>query len=174
MPPTALCFAARLDARLARAEIRLAAALLGGALCCMLAGGAMRSLGRPLIWTDELAVLCMAVAALFGASAGIASGQHLAVGALAARLPRALRRGADALLAALLAGFLLCLWIWLDPLGLLRAGSGAALARETGNFTYAEPTMTLGLRKIWFWLAMIPATLGALFHALVRASGARC
>lgn len=160
---------ARLDARLAAAEERVAAVLLGAALCGLLAGAAMRSLGRPLIWGDEMAVLLMVIAAFFAASAAIARGAHLTVDGLLTRLPRPLRRGVDLFLALMLAGFLGCLWVWLDPVGLMRAGSGAQLARETGNFTYTEPTMTLGMLKIWFWLPMLPAALGALFHAGVRA-----
>jgi len=162
----------RLDAALAAVEERLAAALLGAALCCLLAGAVARTAGRPLLWGDELAVLLMAIAAFFAASAAIAGGGHLTVDALRKRLPLSLRRGVDALLALLIAGFLGCLWVWLDPVGLLRSGGGMALARETGNFTYTEPTMTLGVPKVWFWLPMVPATLGALFHALMRV--ARC
>ncbi|MBU2963586.1 TRAP transporter small permease [Citreicella sp. C3M06] len=159
---------ARLDAKLAAAEERIAAALLGAALCCLLAGAVMRSLGRPLIWGDELAVLAMVIAAFFAGSAAIARGAHLTVDGVLRHLPRWARRGVDLVLVALLLGFFYCLWVWLDPVGLIAAGSGAQLARDAGNFTYTEPTMTLGVLKIWFWLPMLPAALGALFHALVR------
>ena len=161
-------FLTRLDARLAAAEERLAAVLLGAALSCMLAGAITRSLGRPLIWSDELAVLLMVIAAFFASSAAIKGGRHLTVDALLLRLPRAMHRLIEVVLAVMLVGFAGCLWVWLDPMGLIAAGTGQALARESGNFTYTEPTMTLGVLKIWFWLPMIPATLGALFHALMR------
>lgn len=158
----------RLDARLAAAELRIAAALLAAVLLCMAAGAVMRSAGRPLVGADELAVLLMVCAAFFGASANLASGDHVAVDLLARHLPPAVRRLTEAVLLVLLAGFAACLWVCLDPVGLWLAGSGAALARESGNFTYTEPTMTLGLAKAWFWLPMVPATLGAMLHVSVR------
>lgn len=156
------------DARLAAAELRLAALLLLAMLLCMGAGAVMRSVGQPLIWSDELAVLLMVAAAFFAASSNLSSGAHVAVDLLARRLPARAAWLVEALLFALLAGFLACLWVWLDPVGLWGAGSGAALARESGNFTYTEPTMTLGVAKIWFWLPMLPATLGALVHMAAR------
>ncbi|WP_418595576.1 TRAP transporter small permease [Ponticoccus sp. (in: a-proteobacteria)] len=172
LPPDRL---RRLDARLARAETALSAGLLGVMLACMAAGAAMRSLGQPLVWADELAVLTMAGAAFFGAAACLAEGGHLSVDLLRARLCEGARRGlarvVDAALLLLLLGFAACLWTWLDPVGLIAAGSGAALAQESFNFTYTEPTMTLGLAKVWFWLPMVPATLGAIIHVVLRLAG---
>ncbi|MBN7784192.1 TRAP transporter substrate-binding protein DctP [Ponticoccus gilvus] len=83
LPPDRL---RRFDARLARAETALSAALLGVMLACMAAGAVMRSLGQPLVWADELAVLAMAGAAFFGAAACLAGGGHLSADLLRSRL----------------------------------------------------------------------------------------
>lgn len=157
----------RIDSAVARVELRLAALLLAGMLVVMAAGAVMRTAGRPLIWGDELAVLLMAVSALFGLSSNIATGHHIAVDLLARRLGGVADLLIGCLLLAATAGFAVCLVRWFDPAGLLRLGSVEVLARETMNFVYQEPTMTLGLRKAWFWAAFAPATLGAMLHALV-------
>lgn len=74
----------------------------------------------------------------------------------------------DATLLLPAAGFAACLWAWLDPVGLVRHGSPQDLARETANFVFSEPTMTLGVPTVWFWLPMVPATAGALLHLVAR------
>ena len=35
----------------------------------------------------------------------------------------------------------------------------------TFNFIYAEPTNTLGIKKVWVWLAMVLFTFGAVLHS---------
>lgn len=152
-------------------ETYVSAGLLGLVLGVMAVGAVARNAGRPLVWGDELAVLLMAASVFFAASACLSDaapfGRHIAVDLMTERYP-ALRHVVDAVLLVLVAGFGLCLWRWLDPVGLWRAGGGAELGRETFNFTWTEPTMSLGLRKVWFWLSMVPATLGAMFHLAVR------
>jgi len=159
---------ARVDAALSALELKIAALLLAAMLAVIAAGAGLRTLGRPLVWGDELAVQLMALSALFGISANIARGGHVTVDLVSRRLPRAARLPADLVLFAATLGFAICLWRWFDPVGLIRLGSAGALARETMNFVYEEPTMTLGLGKHWFWLAFVPATAGAGLHALVR------
>ncbi|MTE01324.1 TRAP transporter small permease subunit [Paracoccus sp. YIM 132242] len=160
----------RLSRAVMRAEAALGGILVGAILLLLLANVVSRSAGRPLIWTDELAVHLMVVLALVGASLGIAMKGHMAIGLLPDRLgPRG--RAGLALLADLsMLGFLLVmagvLWRWFDLPGLLRAGSGAALAAESFNFVYTDPTNTLGLRKIWFWLALPLTCATALLHCL--------
>lgn len=169
---------ARMDNALAAIELRVSAVLIGVMLAICAAGAVTRSLGRPLVWSDELVVLLMVSAAFFAVSANLAKGAHIHVDVISRHLPEAWRRGRTALLLAMLLGFLGCLWVWLDPVGLMRAGSGAGLAKETGNFTYTEPTMTLGIAKIWFWLPMVFASICAAFHMAVRlicgTEGASC
>ncbi len=153
-----------------RAEAAAGAVLVAAILALLLANVVSRAAGRPLIWTDELAVHLMVVLALVGASLGIGMRGHMTIGLLPDRLgPRG--RARLALLADLsVLAFLLVmaaiLWRWFDLPGLIRAGSGAALARESFNFIYSDPTNTLGLRKIWFWLALPLTCATGLVHCL--------
>lgn len=153
-----------------RAEAALGGILVGAILLLLLANVISRGAGRPLIWTDELAVHLMVVLAFVGASLGIAVRGHMVIGLLPDRLgPRG--RAGLALLADLsVLVFLLVLaailWRWFDLPGLLRAGSGVALAQESFNFVYTDPTNTLGLRKVWFWLALPVTCATALIHCL--------
>ncbi|MDO5622752.1 MAG: TRAP transporter small permease subunit [Paracoccus sp. (in: a-proteobacteria)] len=161
---------ARLDRLVARIEAGLGALLVAAILVLLLANVVSRGIGRPLIWTDELAVHLMAWLAFLGASLGIAGRNHMAIGILPDRLdPRAratLRVVVTLLVVAFLAVMLMLCWLWLDPAGLIRAGSGAALAAETFNFVYTDPTQTLGIRKIWFWLIVPTSMTAAMLHAL--------
>ncbi|MFC3628000.1 TRAP transporter small permease [Paracoccus angustae] len=160
----------RLSRAVMRAEAALGGVLVGAILMLLLANVVSRTAGRPLIWTDELAVHLMVVLAFVGASLGIALRGHMAIGLLPDRLgPRG--RAALALLADLsvlvfLLALALILWRWFDLPGLLRAGSGAALAEQSFNFVYTDPTNTLGLRKVWFWLALPLTCATALVHCL--------
>lgn len=153
-----------------RVEAAAGGLLVAAILALLLANVVSRAAGRPLIWTDELAVHLMVILAFVGASLGIAMRGHMAIGLLPDRLgPRG--RARLALLADLsVLAFLLVLatilWRWFDLPGLLRAGSGAALAKESFNFVYSDPTNTLGLRKIWFWLALPLTCATALIHCL--------
>ncbi|MBT9384545.1 TRAP transporter small permease subunit [Pseudooceanicola sp. CBS1P-1] len=162
----------RIDKQVARAETALAAGLMGGVFLILLIGAGWRSAGHPLAWSDELAVLLMACAGFFGASAALASGRHISVDLLEARLgPRGRARvqGLVRLVLLLaLAGFALLLWRWFDPLGLLRAESAQAFAEATFNFVYQEPTVTLGVPKVWAWLVLIPFCAGSLLHVLAQ------
>ena len=63
----------------------------------------------------------------------------------------------------------LMVWIclrWFMPLQLMEAGWDVkAFQGKTFNFIYAEPTNTIGLKKVWIWLVMPLFTLGALLHS---------
>lgn len=160
------------DARVLRAETAAAAALMAGCFCTLLAGAAMRSLGRPLVWADEAAILLMCCAGFLGASAALARGRHITVDLPARVLPprpaRVIAGLVQVLMIAGLAGFAVILWRWFDPVGVLRAGSVEAFSRETYNFIYSEPTVTLGIAKVWPWLVLIPFCAGCLLHAAAR------
>ncbi len=136
-------------------------------LAWMAAAALARSAGRPLIWSDELSIYLVAGSAFFAASAALARGKHMTVDIVSRRMGQRFRRTVDAVLLLAVTVFAGCLWIWLDPVGLLRFG-GQDLARETANFVYSEPTMTLGVPKVWFWLPMVPATVGAMLHMVAR------
>lgn len=160
----------RLSRRVMQAEAALGGLLVAAMFLLLLGNAVSRSIGRPLIWTDELAVHLMVWLAFLGASLGVAGRNHMAISLLPDRLdPQArqhLRLLADLLVAVFFAGMLALCWRWLDPVGLIRAGSGAALAQQSFNFVYTDPTQTLGIRKIWFWLIVPATSLTGLLHAL--------
>ncbi|APZ51825.1 TRAP transporter small permease [Salipiger abyssi] len=162
---------ARADRVLARIEMAAAAALVAGLSGVLAAAALARAMARPLIWADELAVLLMAMACFLGASALLARDGHVAVTALTDRLPRRARAWAllarEALLMAVIVVFALLVWRWFDPLAPLRPPPEPG-AFVLPNFLYQEPTATLGLRKLWFWLALPVFCLGALCHMAVR------
>lgn len=168
-------FLSRLSAAVLRAEKALGAALVAVIFLAMVAGAASGWLRRPLAWTDELAVHLMVCLAFLGASMAIALGQHMTVGLLPDALgPKGRARIAlvnDTLLLVFLIVMAGIIWRWLDLPGLIRAGSGEALARETFSFIYTDPTQTLGIRKIWFWLIMPVTALTSLIHALAWIAG---
>lgn len=160
----------RASLRVRQAETCLAATLVGVIFLLLLANVVSRSLGHPLIWTDELAVHLMVWVAFLGASLGIATRTHMAVGLLPERLSPPARRwlllGTDTFVLGFMLVIGVLTWRWLDLPGLIRAGSAVALAEQTFNFVYVDPTSTLGVRKIWFWL-ILPATCATgAFHAL--------
>ena len=168
-PPSPL---QRLSERIAWAEAQLTGAAILGILGLLLANVLSRGFGRPLIWTDELAVCLMVVCAFSGASLGIARRHHLAVTLLADRLGPAARRRllrlVDAVLLAILLVFGWTLWRWFDLPGVVAADSMQDYARQSFNFLYQEPTATLGIRKLWFWLVMPLFCAAGLIHLLAR------
>lgn len=141
-------------------------------LAAILAGSIGRGLARPLVWTDELAVHLMVWLAFIGASMGVGLGNHMVMGLLPERMGPAGQRAVallcDGLVLVFLLGFALLVWRWLDLPGLIRAGSPQALARQSYNFVWLDPTLTLGLRKIWFWLIVPVSTMTAILHVLAR------
>lgn len=162
----------RLSAAIAWAEARFAGAIIALILALLLANVVSRAAGRPLIWTDELAVYLMAVGAFAGASLGVARSQHISVSLLGdmldARARRLLAMAVDTVLLLLFACFAWMLWTWFDPLGVLAADSLKAYSRASFNFLYQEPTTTLGVRKVWFWLILPVFCLTGFIHVLAR------
>ena len=161
-----------LSAAFAWAEARLTGLMILAVLALLLANVVSRAFGRPLIWTDELAVYLMVVGAFAGASLGIAKRQHLAVTLLADRLGPAaqknLLRVVDTVLLVILLIFGWTLWNWFDLPGVIAAESMSDYARDSFNFMYQEPTTTLGIRKLWFWLIMPLFCVASLIHVLAR------
>ena len=151
-------------------EARLAGALLAAILCLLLANVVSRALGAPLIWTDELAVYLLAMGAFAGASLGVRNRRHIAVtllaDALGARARRWMARAVDTVLLAIFLCLGIMLWNWFDPLGVLAAEDMRSYARSTFNFMHQEPTTTLGLRKVWFWLALPLFCVSGAVHVL--------
>lgn len=153
-----------------RAETAAAGALVALVLALMVLGTLARAAGNPLIWTDEAAINAMIWAGLVGGSAGFGRGQHMAILLLPDAVgPRARLWLALAVDMAVLAVFAVLGWLvwrWFDLPGLLRAGSAEAYAQASFNFLYLEPTQTMGLRKVWLWLALPLFVCGAGLHGL--------
>ncbi|MDO5641934.1 MAG: TRAP transporter small permease [Paracoccus sp. (in: a-proteobacteria)] len=161
-----------LSTALARAELLAAGVLTFLLFALLLVNVASRFIGAPLLWADELAVLLMAMAAFLAASAALDGRQHIAV----TLLPERLGPGGAAAMALIvdlvLLGFMLFLgwmvWAWFDPIALMAAGSADAFAASSFNFIYQEPTVTLGLRKFWFWLVMPVFVICGTIHCLAQ------
>ena len=165
----------RIGTQLARIEMALAGALVAAIFLLLLGNVVTRSLGVPMIWIDELAIYLMIGSGLLGASVAIARREHIAVTLLPdmfdGRTGLLFAIAIDAALLVFLIAFAVLLWFWFDPIGLWRAGSAEALASQSFNFLYQEPTTTLGLRKVWFWLILPVFAGAALFHAGVNLIG---
>lgn len=162
----------RLSGAIAHVEARFAGLIIAAVLALLLGNVVSRAFGKPLIWTDELAVYLMVVGAFIGASLGLARRQHIAVSLLADAVSpharQALAYLVDAILVLLFAIFAWMLWSWFDPLGVLAAEDLQAYSRTSFNFLYQEPTTTLGVRKVWFWLILPVFCLTGLVHVLAR------
>lgn len=154
---------------------------IGAGLCVavifglLLANVVSRGLGKPLIWTDELAVFLMVWAAFLGASLGIARRQHIAITLLpdmaGASTRRALALAVDVALLVFLLALSAQIWRWFDPITLWRSASAEAFSLATFNFIYQEPTVTLGMRKMWFWLVLPLFCVTATIHVLASLAG---
>lgn len=144
--------------RVAKVEAVVAGLLILMIFCLLMGNVISRSLSRPLIWTDELAIYLMACAAFVGASVGLAHRQHIAVTLLPDMLSAKGARLLGILVDLMLLGFFVILgvllWRWFDPINVLRAESLEAYSMTTFNFMWQEPTVTLGVRKVWFWMVL--------------------
>ena len=164
----------RLSRCVACAEIAVGAVLVASILCLMIAGMVARGMGAPLIWSDELAVAAMVWLAFIGGSLAIATGMHMVMGLLPETLAPPKVYWVSLLNNLLVLAFLLVsalvIWNWLDLPGLLAAGSGQAYAEKSFNFLYTDPTLTLGVRKIWFWMILPISTICGVIHCLALIS----
>lgn len=160
----------RLSAVVLRLEKALAGALTFAILVLVGLGSVARGMGAPQVWTDELAVHLMVMLAFIAASMGVALQNHMAMGLMPESLePKGRRR-----LALVNQGLILLFmgvmgwltWAWLDLPGLLAAGSAEAFAEASFNFVWLDPTLTLGVRKVWFWLVMPFSLVTGAVHAL--------
>lgn len=161
---------ATLDRRLLNVEEASTALLIAAIFIILAVNVVMRSLGMPLIWADEAAILLMACAAFLGAAVALARGQHMAVTLLLDSLPQRLRFPVIFTVDVITIGFFLILsalcWRWFDPVNAFGAESLQAYSQQTFNFIYQERTLTLGLNKVWFWLVLPLFAVLSTIHAL--------
>ncbi|MEX3314061.1 TRAP transporter small permease [Sulfitobacter sp. PS-8MA] len=163
----------RISAFWARCELALASALAAAITVLILLNVTTRSFGAALFWVDELAIYAMAWMTFLGASAGLHYGHAVAVTILTENLPQPLHRILAKLVDLIVLGFALLMvwfcWRWFSPLELARQGFDTkAFQAATFNFIYAEPTTTLGIKKVWVWLVMWAFALGATLHGLAH------
>lgn len=167
---TSGAFLAALERRLTVIEEAASALLIAAIFVILAANVILRSLGRPLLWADELAVLLMACAAFLGAAVALARGQHMAVTLLLDNLPPRLRSWVLIGVDLIVLGFFLILtylcWRWFDPVAAFGAESLQAYSLESYNFIYQERTLTFGATKAWFWLVLPLFALLSVLHAL--------
>lgn len=161
---------AKLDRRLLSVEEAVTAILIAAIFLILAINVILRSLGMPLIWADEAAILLMACAAFLGAAVALARGQHMAVTLLLDNLPQRLRFPVILTVDVITLGFFLILsalcWRWFDPVNAFGAESLQAYSQQTFNFIYQERTLTLGLNKVWFWLVLPLFAVLSTIHAL--------
>ncbi len=102
---------ARIDALLGRPVETAAAALVLLEVLVLLAGMVSRTLGHPLVWSDELASMLFLWLAMLGAVVAMRRDEHMRMGALVARLGEAWRARLRSLsLGASLALLVLVAW----------------------------------------------------------------
>lgn len=157
----------------ARAEMALAAALAVAITLLVLLNVVTRALSASIFWVDEAAIIAMGWMTFLAASAAVHFGHSVSVTLFADMLGGAAARAAQRLVDTVVLLFA-CLMIWLCwrwflPLDLLRAGFDTMVFQgETFSFIYAEPTLTLGIRKFWLWLIMPLFACGMFLHALAN------
>ena len=161
---------AGLDRRLVAVEEAASALLVAAIFVILAANVILRSIGQPLLWADELAVLLMVCAAFLGAAVALARGQHMAVTLLLDNLPQRLRNwvliGVDLIALGFFVILAFLCWRWFDPVTAFGAESLQAYSLDSYNFIYQERTLTFGAAKVWFWLVLPLFAILSILHAL--------
>ncbi|MCV2886807.1 TRAP transporter small permease [Ruegeria aquimaris] len=157
----------------ARTEIFCAATLAASVTGLILLNVTTRAAGNAIYWVDEAAIYAMVWMTFLAASAAVHFRSAISVTILNEVLAAPLRRGLGRFVDVVLFLFAcLMVWIclrWFMPLELMRAGWDVkAFQGQTFNFIYAEPTNTLGLKKVWVWLVIPFFTFGMLLHSFAN------
>ena len=159
-----------LSARLLAAERFAIAGLMFLLTGLILLNVVTRYTGVPLYWVDESAVYSVVFLSFIGASAMTRLRLDFAVTMLTDRFsPRGVRIAKVVASSIVLLFGATLLWLcvlWLDPLGMARAGFDArALAAATFNFIYTERTQTLNW-PVWALYMIMPVfALSMLVHS---------
>jgi TRAP-type C4-dicarboxylate transport system permease small subunit len=162
-----------LSGRLLRLEQRAIQGLMFLLCGLILLNITTRYSGRPIYWIDESAVYSVVWLTFIGASAMTRMRLDFAVTMLTERFPE---RGvaifrAVATMGVLLFGICLAVmcWLWLDPVGIVRAGFDAkGFAAASFNFIYTERTQTLNWPTWVIYLIMPVFALSMSLHALAN------
>lgn len=143
-----------------RTERLLILGLMGLLLVLILVNVATRYSGMPIYWIDEAAVYSVVWLTFVGGSAMTRLRMDFAVTLLTEKLGPRLARvfklaaGGGVLLFGL--AMLVMCWIWMDPVGIARAGFDAReFAATSFNFLYTERTQTLSW-PTWLLQTILP------------------
>ena len=163
----------RLSEAVLRVERHAVQALMALLLSLILVNVASRYGGWPIFWIDEAAVFAIVWLSFIGASAMARLRLDFAVTLLTGQLgPVAARRVkvAATFCSLLFAGALLWMCaLWLDPLGMARAGFDAkAFAAESFNFIYTERSQALGWPNWVLYLVMPIFALTSCVHGVAN------
>ncbi len=154
----------------ARIEIFFAAFFAASVTGLILLNVVTRAMNQSIYWVDEAAIYAMVWMTFLAASAALHFRSSISVTIIHELLPVSarfwVRRFVD--LTVFVFACLL-VWIclrWFMPFQLAQAGWDIkAFQGSTFNFIYAEPTNTLGLKKVWVWAIMPIFTFGAVLHS---------
>lgn len=150
------------------------AAILAVAITCLvLLNVVTRAMSASIFWVDEAAIMAMTWMTFLAASAAVHFGHSVSVTLFTDMLPSGAahfaQRAVDVIVLTFAGLMLWFCWRWFLPLDLLQAGLNTTTFQgETFNFIYAEPTLTLGIRKFWLWLIMPLFALGLTLHAIAN------
>jgi TRAP-type C4-dicarboxylate transport system permease small subunit len=119
-----------------------------------------RYTGMPIYWIDESAIYSVVWLTFIGASAMTRLRLDFAVTMLTERLPARAQRLAKVMSTSIVVAFALALltmcWLWMEPLGIIRAGFDAReFAGQSFNFLYLERTQTLNW-PTWVLYSIMP------------------
>lgn len=173
-PPHAFCRGVLwLSGRLLAAERLAIAGLMFLLTGLILLNVVTRYTGFPLYWVDESAIYSVVFLTFIGASAMTRLRLDFAVTMLTERFSaRGIRIAKVIATATVLAFALTLLWmcvLWLDPVGIARAGFNARdFAGETFNFIYTERTQTLNW-PVWALYMIMPVfALSMIIHSMAN------
>ena len=163
----------RISAVWARVELYAAAFLALCVTLLILLNVLTRNIGQALFWVDELAIYSMIWMTFLGASASLHYRNSIAVTllseAVTPRVKRIIIKTVDMIVLSFALALLGICWRWYLPWDIAKAGFDVlAFQGNTFNFIYAEPTLTLGLPKYLFWLAMWLFAIGATLHSVMH------
>jgi len=162
-----------LSALLTRIERLALMLLVAGIAVFVLLNVVFRYFGVTLAWADEMAVLCMTLAAFVGAALMLRARTDPAVLILHEMGRPGLVRVLRILISAVAAGFgaALCwmCWRWFNLPGLMAAGFDVGeFEMMTFNFLYTERTPVMGLPSWRLFLIMPWFAISITVHALAN------
>ncbi|MCZ8182676.1 MAG: TRAP transporter small permease [Beijerinckiaceae bacterium] len=147
--------------------------LMGLLVLLVLLNVTTRYMGRSIYWVDESAVYSVVWLTFIGASAMTRLRLDFAVTMLTERLPPLWQRRARIIATCGVIAFALALvamcWLWLDPVGMARAGFDAReFAGQTFNFIYTERTQTLNWPTWILYLIMPLFAVSMVIHGIAN------